>query len=222
MLHQAIDFLRSLTDPDKLIHLLSTVVTGWYSYLLLAGIVFCETGLLVGFVLPGDSLLFTIGVVCGAGQLKVAAIIVTLICACMLGDWSGYLLGRRAGTAVFNRPDSRFFKKEHLRRTQAFYEKHGGKMIIMAKFVPIVRTFAPFVAGVARMPYSRFLPFDVVGGVGWVTAMTLLGHFLGGIPLVRRHFEKFVLLVIFLSVLPILIHAARARFERKPEPAAAD
>jgi len=222
MLHQAIEFLRSLTDPDKLIHLLSTVVTGWYSYLLLAGIVFCETGLLVGFVLPGDSLLFTIGVVCGAGRLEVAAIIVALICACMLGDWSGYLLGRRAGATVFNRPDSRFFKQEHLRRTQAFYEKHGGKTIVMAKFVPIIRTFAPFVAGVARMPYSRFLPFDVVGGIGWVTSMTVLGYFLGGIPLVRRHFEKFVLLVIFLSLLPILYHAVRARFERRPEPAVAD
>ena len=222
MLHQAIDFLRSLTDPDKLIHLLSTVVTGWYSYLLLAGIVFCETGLLVGFVLPGDSLLFTIGVVCGAGHLEVALIIVVLICACMVGDWSGYLLGRRAGTAVFNRPDSRFFKTEHLRRTQAFYDKHGGKTIIMAKFVPIIRTFAPFVAGVARMPYSRFLPFDLVGGVGWVTSMTLLGYFLGGIPLVRRHFEKFVVLVVVISVLPIVYHAARARFERRPAPAAAD
>src|SRR5581483_5191349 len=218
MLHQAIDFLRSLTDPDKLIHLLSTVVTGWYSYLLLAGIVFCETGLLVGFVLPGDSLLFTIGVVCGAGQLEVAAIILLLICACMLGDWSGYLLGRRAGHAVFDRPDSRFFKKEHLQRTQAFYDKHGGKTIIMAKFVPIIRTFAPFVAGVARMPYLRFLPFDVIGGIGWVTSMTLLGYFLGGIPLVRRNFEKFVLLVVFVSILPILYHAVRARYERKPAP----
>ncbi len=222
MLHQAIDFLRSLTDPDKLIHLLSTVVTGWYSYLLLAGIVFCETGLLVGFVLPGDSLLFTIGVVCGAGRLDATLIIVVLICACMLGDWSGYLLGRRAGEAIFHRPDSRFFKREHLHRTKVFYEKHGGKTIIYAKFVPIIRTFAPFVAGVAEMPYSRFLPFDIVGGIGWVTSMTLLGYFLGGVPLVRRNFEKFVLLVIFLSVLPIMIHALRARFERRGQPVAAD
>lgn len=221
MLHSIIEFLRSLTDPDKLIHLLSTVVTGWYSYLLLAGIVFCETGLLVGFVLPGDSLLFTIGVVCGAGRLEVATIIAVLFCACMAGDFSGYLLGRRAGTAIFNRPDSRFLKQEHLRRTKAFYEKHGGKTIIYAKFVPIIRTFAPFVAGVAEMPYSRFLPFDIVGGVGWVTSMTLLGYFLGGIPLVRRHFEKFVLLVVLLSVLPLILHAVRARFERKPQPAIA-
>src|SRR5579884_2037777 len=179
MLHQAIEFLRSLTDPDKLIHLLSTVVTGWYSYLLLAGLGFCETGLLVGFVLPGDSLLFTIGVVCGAGQLEVAAIIVVLICACMLGDFSGYLLGRRAGVAVFQRPDSRFLKQEHLRRTKAFYEKHGGKTIIYAKFVPIVRTFAPFVAGVGDMGYRRFASFDIFGAIGWVCSMTTLGYFLG-------------------------------------------
>lgn len=221
MIGQAIEFLRSLTDPDKLIHLLSTVVTGWYSYLLLAGIVFCETGLLVGFVLPGDSLLFTIGVVCGAGQLDATLIIVALICACMIGDWSGYLLGRRAGVAIFHRPDSRFFKQEHLRRTKAFYEKHGGKTIIYAKFVPIIRTFAPFVAGVAEMPYSRFLPFDIVGGIGWVTSMTMLGYFLGGMPMVRKNFEKFVLVVIFVSLLPLLIHALRARFERKAVPAAA-
>src|SRR5579863_3685675 len=199
MLHTLLDFLRTLTDPDRLIRFLSTVVTGWYSYALLMGIVFVETGLLVGFVLPGDSLLFTTGVVTGAGKLDVTLIVVALVVACMLGDFSGYLLGRRAGKAIFNRPDSRFFKREHLLRTQAFYEKHGGKTIIYAKFVPIIRTFAPFVAGVGKMPYRRFLPFDIVGGTGWVISMTLLGYFLGGVPIVRRHFEKFVLLVIFIS-----------------------
>ena len=212
MLHAAIDFLRTLTDPDKLIHFLSTVVTGWYSYALLAAIVFAETGLLVGFVLPGDSLLFTIGVVCGAGQLDMRLMIVLLICSCMIGDWSGYLLGRRTGPIIFSRPDSRFFKQEYLQRTHAFYEKHGGKTIIYAKFVPIIRTFAPFVAGIAKMPYGRFLPFDIVGGTGWVISMTLLGYFLGGVPLVRRHFEKFVLLVVFVSLLPLIIHAVQAHF----------
>ncbi len=176
---------------------------------------FTETGLLVGFVLPGDSLLFTIGVVSGAGQLNVALIMLVLACACLVGDWCGYHLGRRAGPAIFNRPDSRFFKQEHLQRTHAFYEKHGGKTIIYAKFVPIIRTFAPFVAGVGQMRYSRFLAFDVFGAIGWVSSMTILGYFLGGIPLVRRHFEKFVLLVIFISVLPMIIHFIRARYATK-------
>jgi membrane-associated protein len=141
--------------------------------------------------------------------------IVLLICACMIGDWSGYLLGRRTGPVIFSRPDSRFFKQEYLQRTHAFYEKHGGKTIIYAKFVPIIRTFAPFVAGIARMPYRRFLPFDIVGGTGWVISMTLLGDLLGGVPIVRRHFEKFVLLIIFVSLLPLILHAIHARFGRR-------
>lgn len=207
-----IDFLRTLTTPERLIHLLSTVLTGWYGYAMLAGIVFAETGLLVGFVLPGDSLLFTIGVVAGAGQLNIALIMALLFAACMLGDWSGYLIGRRTGPAIFNRPDSRLFKQEYLQRTNQFYEKHGGKTIIYAKFVPIIRTFAPFVAGVAKMNYSRFLAFDIFGGAGWVFSMTMLGYLLGGIPLVRRHFEKFVLLVVFVSILPLIWQVMRARF----------
>jgi membrane-associated protein len=217
MLHSLWDFLRTLTDPERLIQLLSTVMSGWLGYAMLTAIVFAETGLLIGFVFPGDSLLFTIGVVAGAGQLNLWLILVLLTCASMLGDWCGYLLGRRAGPAIFNRPDSRFFKQEHLQRTQAFYDKHGGKTIIYAKFVPIVRTFAPFVAGVANMPYLRFLSFDIFGGIGWVFSMTILGYGLGGIPIVRRHFEKFVLLVIFVSLLPIITHALRAKLQRKPK-----
>ncbi|HYL35460.1 MAG TPA: VTT domain-containing protein [Bryobacteraceae bacterium] len=217
MIHWVLDLLRTLTTPERLIQLLSTVLTGWLGYAALSAIVFAETGLLVGFVLPGDSLLFTIGVVAGAGQLNLIAMLVLLTCACLLGDWCGYLLGRRAGPAIFNRPDSRFFKQEHLRRTEAFYEKHGGKTIIYAKFVPIIRTFAPFVAGVAKMRYVRFLSFDIFGGAGWVCSMTVLGYLLGEVPLVRRNFEKFVLLVIFISLLPILSHALRAKFARKPE-----
>src|SRR5215472_338508 len=200
MLHALIDFLRTLTTPDRLIHLLSTVITGWWGYAMLSGIVFAETGLLVGFVLPGDSLLFTIGVVAGAGQLNIVVIMLLLAAACLLGDWSGYHLGRRTGPAIFSRPDSRFFKQEYLQRTASFYEKHGGKTIIYAKFVPIVRTFAPFVAGVGNMRYARFLSFDIFGGIGWVCSMTILGYLLGEVALVRRNFEKFVLLVIFVSL----------------------
>ncbi len=217
MIHWLLDAFRTLTTPERLIQLLSTVLTGWLGYATLAAILFTETGLLVGFVLPGDSLLFTIGVVAGAGELNLVVIIALLICASMLGDWCGYLLGRRAGPAIFNRPDSRFFKQEHLRRTEMFYEKHGGKTIIYAKFVPIIRTFAPFVAGVAKMRYVRFLSFDIFGGIGWVCSMTVLGYFLGEVQIVRRNFEKFVLLVIFVSLLPIISHAVRARFARKPE-----
>jgi len=211
MIHGLLDFLRTLTTPERLIQLLSTAMSGWAGYAMLTGIVFAETGLLVGFVLPGDSLLFTIGVVAGAGELNLVVIMLLLICAAMLGDWSGYLLGRRAGPAIFNRPDSRFFKQEHLQRTKAFYEKHGGKTIIYAKFVPIIRTFAPFVAGVANMRYLRFLSFDIFGGVGWVFSMTILGYLLGEVAIVRRNFEKFVLLIIFVSLLPVIIHALRAK-----------
>jgi membrane-associated protein len=215
MIHFLLDFLRTLTTPERLIQLLSTAMSGWLGYAMLTAIVFAETGLLVGFVLPGDSLLFTIGVVAGAGQLNLAIIIILLTCACLIGDWCGYLLGRRAGPAIFNRPDSRFFKREYLQRTQAFYEKHGGKTIIYAKFVPIIRTFAPFVAGVAKMPFNRYLTFDVFGAIGWVLSMTILGYLLGGIDIVRRHFEKFVLLIIFVSVLPVLAQVWKAKFGRK-------
>ena len=214
MIHAIIDFLRTLTTPDRLIALLSTGMSGWLGYAFLTCIVFAETGLLVGFVLPGDSLLFTIGVVAGAGHLNIGVMIALLVCACMLGDWCGYLLGRRAGPAIFKRPNSRFFKQEHLQRTHAFYEKHGGKTIIYAKFVPIIRTFAPFVAGVGRMRYARYAAFDIFGAIGWVSSMTILGYFLGDIPLVRRHFEKFVLLVIFVSVLPMIYHVLKARFTK--------
>ncbi len=211
MIHSLLDFLRTLTTPDRLIQLLATVMTGWWGYGLLTGIVFAETGLLLGFFLPGDSLLFTVGVVAGAGQLNIGLIIGLLICASMIGDWSGYMIGRKTGPAIFKRADSRLFKQEYLTRTQAFYDKHGGKTIIYAKFVPIIRTFAPFVAGVARMQYSRFLAFDVFGGIGWVMSMTLAGYFLGGIPLIRANFEKVVILIVLISVTPILFHALKSR-----------
>ncbi len=214
MVHAILDFLRTLTNPERLIAFLSTVMSGWLAYAFLTALVFAETGLLVGFVLPGDSLLFTIGVVAGAGKLNIALIIVLLICACMIGDWCGYLLGRRAGPAIFKRPDSRFFKQEHLQRTHEFYEKHGGKTIVYAKFVPIIRTFAPFVAGVGKMEYSRFASFDIFGAIGWVISMVVLGYFLGGIPMVQKNFEKFVLAVIFISISPMIYHVLKARFSK--------
>jgi membrane-associated protein len=211
MLHTVLEFLKSLTNPDGLMQLLSLVFSGWQGYALLFGIVFAETGLLAGFFLPGDSLLFTVGVVAGAGGLNIWAIIGVLIVAAVVGDGVGYLLGRKAGVSVYNRPDSRLFKREHLLRTQAFYEKHGGKTIIYARFVPIVRTFAPFIAGVAQMDYPRFLSFNVFGGIGWVISMTMAGYFLGEVELVRRHFEKVIIGIVLVSVLPIVLEYLRGR-----------
>jgi membrane-associated protein len=209
--HFVLEVWRSLTDPDQLIHLLTQVLTGWLGYGLLAFVVFAETGLLVGLFLPGDSLLFTVGVVCGAGDLDIVKISTLLVVASIVGDQSGYFLGRRTGPAIFSRPDSRVFKQEYVVRTQAFYAKHGGKTLIYAKFAPIVRTFAPFMAGVGRMPYARFVSFNVVGGLGWVLSMTLAGYYLGGIPVIRKNFEKVVLLIVFVSLLPLAIHYWQSR-----------
>jgi membrane-associated protein len=211
MIRALIEFLRTLTTPEKLIQLLSTTITGWWGYLLLFGVVFSETGLLVGFFLPGDSFLFTVGVVAGVGELNVWVLNALLVAAAVTGNANGYHLGRRAGPHIFNRPSSRFFNREHLERTHAFYEKHGGKTIIYAEFVPIIRTFAPFVAGVARMSYLRFAAFNLAGSVIWVTTMLWIGYFLGSVPLVRRHFEKAVVLIILISLLPIFIHALLER-----------
>ena len=211
MLDTLIEFLRTLTTPEKLIALLSTVFTGWWGYALLFGIVFAETGLLIGFFLPGDSLLFTVGVVAHLGGLDIVAINIALIVAAITGDAFGYMLGRKTGMKIFERPDSRFFKREHLLRTQAFYEKHGGKTIIYARFVPIIRTFAPFVAGVAGMSYTRFLSFNIFGGIGWVVLLTMMGYFLGGVSIVRAHFEKVILGIILVSVLPIAFEFLRSR-----------
>ena len=215
MIQPLLEFLRTLTTPERLIHLLSTVLTGWYGYAALCGIVFSETGLLIGFFLPGDSLLFTVGVVAGAGQLNIVAINILLMISAVAGNATGYSLGRRAGPRVFNRPDSLLFKQEHLRKTQAFYEKHGGKTIVYAQFVPIIRTFAPFVAGIARMKYLRFASFNVFGAIGWVFSMTMLGYSLGSVPFVRRHFEKAIILIIFLSLLPIVAEYAKSRLRKK-------
>lgn len=205
MIAQLIQFLHSLTDPDRLIHLLSTVLTGWYGYLVLFAIVFAESGLLVGFFLPGDSLLFTVGVVSGAGKLPIGVMIVMLAFASMAGDGIGFLLGKTAGYSLFSKANSRIFRREYLDRTHAFYERHGGKTIIYAKFVPIIRTFAAFIAGVGRMNYVRFLSFNVFGAIGWVTLMITLGYFLGRKPIVQHNFQKVLLLIIAVSLLPVAL-----------------
>jgi len=144
MIHTFIEFLRSLTDPEKLIALLGTILSGWLGYAALCGIVFAETGLLIGFFLPGDSLLFTVGVVCGAGDLNLPLIITLLMCSAILGDNVGYFLGRRTGPMIFSRPKSRFFHPDHLIKTRQFFDRHGGKSIIYARFIPVIRTCTPF------------------------------------------------------------------------------
>lgn len=218
MLSQFIGLLHSLTNPDKLIELLSTSLTGWAGYLLLFLVVFAESGLLVGFFLPGDSLLFTVGIVAGAGKLHIVTIIAMLAFASMAGDGIGFLLGGTFGYRLFQNPKSRIFRREYLDRTHEFYERHGGKTIIYAKFVPIIRTFAAFIAGVGKMKYSRFVAFNVFGACGWVTLMVTLGYEVGGVGFVRANFEKVVLLIIAISVAPIALQfLKRKRAPRQPE-----
>jgi len=210
-----VDLARILTSPDRLIQLLSPLFTSWLGYAVLFAIVFSETGLLVGFFLPGDSLMFLVGAVAGAGNLNLFAVNLVLMAAAILGDSFGYALGRRTGPAIFDRPDSRWFRREHLARTHAFYEKYGGKTIVYARFVPIVRTFAPFVAGVGKMNYGRFLSFNVFGGIGWVFGMTMLGFLLGGVPIVKQHLEKVILLIILISVAPVVVEGLKAYRKQK-------
>src|ERR1051325_2129369 len=217
MLERFLDFYRLLTTPERLIALLSTVMTGWLGYTLLFGIVFAETGLLVGFVLPGDSLLFTVGVVAGAGQLNIVLVDAVLMLAALCGDTVNYFLGRSLGPRVFSREDSRYFRRDHLLRTQTFYDRHGGKTLIYARFIPIIRTFAPFVAGVGQMPYLRFLSFSVFGGMGWVLLMTLLGYSLGNVTIVRHNFEKVIVAIVVISLVPAFREAWKARRSHKAE-----
>jgi len=207
MISGILEFLRALTNPERLIQLLTGLLSGWLGYSALAGVVFSETGLLLGFFLPGDSLLFTVGVVAGAGQLNIVLINALLMVAAMIGDSTGFFLGRHTGPRIFTRQDSLFFKQEYVTRTKHFYDRYGGKTIIFARFVPVVRTFAPFMAGVSQMAYRRFLSFSVFGSMGWVLLMTLLGYELGSVPFVRRHFDAAVLLIIFISLLPTLNEA---------------
>lgn len=209
------ELLRTLISAEKLRLLLETSLSGWYAYAALAAIVFAETGLLVGFFLPGDSLLFVAGMVAGTGRLEILPLIALLTVAAIVGDAVGYLLGRRAGPAIFNQPSSRWFKREHLLRTKEFYEKHGGQTIVIARFVPIIRTFAPFVAGVAEMSYSKFASYNIFGGIGWVVGVTLLGYFLGGLPFVQKYFDKVLIGIVLVSVLPIGIEYLRSRSPRK-------
>ena len=186
---------------------------GTWTHLILFLIVFCETGLVVTPFLPGDSLLFAAGTFAALGALDLWVLVLLLIIAAIAGDTVNYWIGAYVGPRAF-RGDIRFLRKEYLDRTHAFYEKHGGKTIIMARFVPIIRTFAPFVAGVGAMSYPRFLAYNVVGAVLWVGLFVLGGYFFGNISVVRENFTLVILAIIAISVLPIVIEALRARRSR--------
>ena len=180
----------------------------------LVAIIFSETGLMVGFFLPGDSLLVTAGLFAARGDLNIYWLIPSLIVAAVLGNATGYFIGHRAGKALYSRPNSFFFRREHLVRTHAFYERHGGKTIILAQFMPIVRTFAPVVAGAAEMTYRRFASFNLVGAIFWITSMTLTGYFLGwAVPNLESRIHYVVAVVIFLSLLPAMIAWLREKLK---------
>jgi membrane-associated protein len=179
-------------------------------------IIFAETGLMVGFFLPGDSLLVTAGLFAARGDLNIATLIPSLIVAAILGNTTGYWIGNRAGKALYSRPDSLLFRRQHLIRTHEFYERHGGKTIVLAQFMPIVRTFAPVVAGAAGMSYTRFIAFNVVGAIIWITSMSLTGYYLGRIvPNIESRIHIVIAIVIFLSLLPAIIGYVQSKLRER-------
>jgi membrane-associated protein len=201
---------------DLFLHLdlhLQTVIQeyGAWTYVLLFLIIFCETGLVVTPVLPGDSLLFAAGTFAALGALDLPWLLGLLGIAAILGDALNYAVGRFMGPKVFTREDGRFLKKEYLERTHQFYEKYGGKTIIIARFVPIVRTFAPFVAGVGSMTYARFASYNILGGLLWITVCTGAGYLFGNIPIVKQNFTLAILVIILISILPGVLEFLRQR-----------
>ncbi|HKX12429.1 MAG TPA: VTT domain-containing protein [bacterium] len=216
-MEEFLQFLSRLHSPEGIEALIRAG-----GLLVLIAIVFAETGLLAGFFLPGDSLLVTAGVLCsrslsgGEPILNIWTTNLTLMAAAVIGDQVGFWLGRKTGHKIFNRPDNRFFKKKYILEAHAFYEKHGGKAIILARFVPILRTFVPFVAGVADMSYRRFVAFNIFGGIGWVFSMTMLGYFLGRSPLGEK-LHLIIIVVIFISILPMVIGLLKRFLSKAPK-----
>jgi membrane-associated protein len=202
------DFFRTVYNVPELIR--------WGGLLGLVLIVFAETGLMIGFFLPGDSLLVTAGLFAARGDLDIVTLILAVSAAAIVGDATGYWIGKRTGHALYNRPNSFFFRRQHLIKTHEFYEKHGGKTIVIARFMPILRTFAPVVAGAADMTYRKFAVFNIAGGIGWVASMTLTGYFLGqAVPNIEEHIHIVVAVVIFLSLLPGIIAFLRAKAQAR-------
>lgn len=224
---EAITDLLHYLNPKVIIDTLLNWL-GIYVYFGLFFIIFAETGLAVGFFLPGDSLLVVAGLFAAAGKLNLWIMLVTLFIAAVVGDAVGYLSGKKMGKAIFSRPKSRFFNPKHLEKAHTFYEKYGGKTIIIARFVPIVRTFAPIVAGAADMKYKDFISYNILGGFLWVTSMLFTGYFLGGLVeqmmqswfgiegfKLENHIDKVVIVIVFLSILPMIIEYWKSRRERK-------
>lgn len=218
--------VKEYLDPKVLIDWM-LLKLGLWAYAGLFFIVFAETGLAIGFFLPGDSLLVVAGLFAAAGKLNLAFLMVTLFIAAVTGDAVGYYSGRKVGPAIFNRPKSRLFNPKHLKKAHNFYEKHGGKTIIIARFVPIVRTFAPIVAGAAQMSYRQFAIYNVIGGFAWVVSTLSAGYFLGGLVesfvrsvfgiegfLLEDHIDKVVVVVVLLSILPIIWEFVKSRRDR--------
>ncbi|WP_406286562.1 DedA family protein [Streptomyces sp. NBC_00209] len=205
----------SWLDPDHLI--------GQFGLAGVLVIVFAESGLLIGFFLPGDSLLFTTGLLVTTDKLHTPLWLVCVLVAlaAVIGDQVGYLFGRKVGPALFSRPDSRLFKQENVEKAHEFFEKHGPKSLILARFVPIVRTFTPIIAGVSRMNYRSFIVFNVIGGVLWGVGVTLLGAALGNVEFVHKNIEAMLVLIVLISVVPIAIEFLRARSKAKKEGPAA-
>ena len=204
------------TSIDILLHLdvhLDWLIRtyGIWTYGILFIIIFCETGLVVAPFLPGDSLLFASGTFVAMGSLDMGWLTGSLSLAAVAGDTVNYWIGHAMGPKVFTRTDSRILNKDHLERTHRFYQKYGGKTIILARFVPIIRTFAPFVAGIGEMSYRRFIVFNVIGGIAWIILFVLSGYFFGNIPFVKNHFFFVILAIIFISILPMIIELLRQR-----------
>ena len=203
----AIDFILHIDQ-----HLIDiTAAYGMWTYAVLALIVFAETGLVVTPFLPGDSLLFAAGAICALGTMNVWVMMAILIVAAILGDGVNYTIGNRLGPKIFSSTTSKLLNREHLNRTHAFYERHGGKTIILARFMPIIRTFAPFVAGIGAMRYRQFAVYNVVGAIVWVASFSLLGYYFGNLDVVRKNFTLVIGAIIVLSVLPAVWEFLRTR-----------
>ena len=205
-----LNFIDIFIHLDQHLSLLIQSFGGW-AYLIVFLVIFCETGLVVTPILPGDSLLFGLGAIAAMGALKVEWLFVMLSIAAIAGDTVNYMIGHYVGPRVFARESGRFFKKEYLERTHRFYEKYGGKTIIIARFVPIIRTFAPFVAGIGSMTYSRFIVYNIVGGISWITLFIFGGYYFGNLSIVKRNFTLVIFAIILISILPGVIEYVRQR-----------
>jgi len=212
--------LEFLSDIFQIfIHLdrhLATVIAnyGWATYAILFAIIFCETGLVITPFLPGDSLLFIVGTFAATGDINIFIIVVTLIVAAILGDSVNYFVGSCVGERLYQLENSRWFKKAYLLRTESFFEKYGAKTIVIARFVPIVRTYAPFVAGAARYRYKEFFMFNVLGALLWVISLVVGGYLLGGLAVVKDNLTAIIILIILLSILPVVLEFFKARVSK--------